>query len=188
MARLQKGRTAPRDRVLGSEELRRVLRAAENLGRYGQLCRFLIYTGQRWGQAKSLTRNHIGQDQTLHWPSEQMKVPKSGGHTIPYGPLTAQLLAEAQIPFTKAHHYHDKLVKAAGVDLRHVCAEPSPPSTPRSARRSISSNGSWPTRHPAARQSISSITVSNSSTSNAPLANSTSNSYVGWLPAMSLVE
>ncbi len=116
LARVPKQRAVPRDRTLSTSELSRVLEATSSLGRYGQLIRFLIYTGQRLGQATCLTHNHIGQDQTLHWPSEQMKVPTPGGHTIPYGPLTARLLEEAQIPFTKTERYHTRLVAASGVE------------------------------------------------------------------------
>jgi integrase len=104
----------PRDRTLSPTELRDVLLASDTRDRYAQLIRFLIYTGQRYGQATALTPNHIGQDQTLHWPREQMKTGRS--HSVPFSFLTAALLKESLIPFTKNDKPHANLVKTAGVE------------------------------------------------------------------------
>jgi integrase len=107
--RLQKERAKPRDRALSPTELRSVLLAARQVGRYGQLIEFLILSGQRLGQAHALTEKHIHREaQTLSWPGSEMKTGRP--HSIPYGPLTARLLETSLLPFTKTERYHSKLL------------------------------------------------------------------------------
>lgn len=84
---------SPRQRLLTDDEIRRIWKASEGLGQYGVQIRLLVCTGQRWNQIASLRRSWVMSD-TVQFPAQVMK----GGrdHTIPIGPLTAELLKEAK--------------------------------------------------------------------------------------------
>jgi integrase len=83
----------PRKRVLNHSELKAVWHAAGALGRYGQLVRFLILTGQRRGEAAALDRSmHAGETITLpDWLAKNHR-----DHTFPIGPMTQAVLAARQ--------------------------------------------------------------------------------------------
>ncbi len=81
-----------RERVLTPEELRAVWSACFPVASFPAIVRLGILTGQRRAQLGALRGEFIDREkQTITWPGELMKGNRS--HTIPYGPLTAALLA-----------------------------------------------------------------------------------------------
>ena len=86
-------KTTARDRVLTDEELKAVLQAAPEMGRYGYIVLSLALLGQRAGQMAHLHNDYINKDERLiTWPAGGMK--NNREHTLPYGPWFADILQE----------------------------------------------------------------------------------------------
>lgn len=82
-----------RSRVLTPAELAEVWRVSFRFPHYGPFVRCLLLTGQRRGQFSKLTADLVAwEKQTIKWPADMMKGRRE--HTIPFGPLVAQILAE----------------------------------------------------------------------------------------------
>ncbi len=86
-----KPRERARTRTLDDEEIRALWAAAEGLGAYGGLVRFLLATGQRRDEAAGLRWNEIGADHIWLIPVERHKgkVP----FTVPLNDLARRILA-----------------------------------------------------------------------------------------------
>jgi integrase len=85
----------PRFRVLSDDEVKRIFKAAEDMGAYGVLVRLLFTTGQRANQISSLKPEWIDTEKRLiKFPPSVMKSNRE--HVIPYGDLTASLLEKHQ--------------------------------------------------------------------------------------------
>lgn len=92
--RVQKPKPSPaRERVLSEEELRVVLRKAfSHPWPYGAIVALCLLTGQRRCEIAMLRVEWINQaERTITWPGELVKNGRTT--TIPYGELTASLLA-----------------------------------------------------------------------------------------------
>ena len=84
-------RYMPRERLLTTDELVAIWRAAEEMGGYGRQVQLLITTGQRCNQIISLCPEWIDhKNRLVEFPASAMKGNRS--HTIPLGALTASLL------------------------------------------------------------------------------------------------
>ena len=83
----------PRSRFLSDDELKKVWKAADNMGyQFGKLCQLLITTGQRRNQISSLRWSWIDQlDKSIRFPADVMKGARE--HWLPYSDLTAAILA-----------------------------------------------------------------------------------------------
>jgi integrase len=80
-----------RERALSAEEVAKLIAHAKTAGVYGKAILLLLFTGQRLGQISKLNASFIDYEaQTISWSGELMKSGKP--HTIPYGPLTKQVL------------------------------------------------------------------------------------------------
>lgn len=82
----------PRDRVLTTEELKAVLKAAyASDSMFNKIIRLLILTGQRRGEIAALRREWIDFDKrTITFPSKITKNKRQ--HTIPFGPAAEVVL------------------------------------------------------------------------------------------------
>jgi integrase len=107
-------RATPRTRVLTPHELRLAFAYGQNLGRYGQIIRLLVLTGQRLGQVTALRPEYVTGD-TITWPASAMKGNRE--HTIPIGPLTQKELEPfpKPCPFTNWSTAHTNFLKATGL-------------------------------------------------------------------------
>ena len=114
----------PRERVLSDDELRRVWKATEQLGRYGMQVQCLILTGQRVNQILTYHSAFLNGD-LLTWPALHMKGNRE--HTIPVGPMTLERLPQLTIGSMQGKKKAE-LDKLSGVenwvlhDLRRVLA------------------------------------------------------------------
>ena len=84
-------RRIPRERLLTSDELARIWRAAETMGTYGRHVQLLITTGQRCHQILGLKDEWIANG-SITFPAPAMKSNRT--HVIPLGTLTATLLED----------------------------------------------------------------------------------------------
>jgi integrase len=86
-------RRVPRERLLTSDELARIWRAAETMGTYGRHVQLLITTGQRCHQILNLQDHFVDVDKmVVTFPPASMKSNRT--HVIPLGTLTASLLQD----------------------------------------------------------------------------------------------
>jgi integrase len=84
-------RYVPRDRLLTDDEVKRIWKAAAEMGGYGRQVQLLIATGQRANQIISLDAEWINTNsKTISYPPAVMKSTRR--HVVPYGTLTATLL------------------------------------------------------------------------------------------------
>lgn len=83
-----------RERVLTDDELRIVYsKALACTSTMGWVVRLLVLTGQRRGEIGGLRRSYIDLEaKTITWPGEMVKNGRT--HTLPYGPMTAAIIAE----------------------------------------------------------------------------------------------
>jgi integrase len=90
----------PRDRVLTSDELRRIWYACPDTD-YGSIIKLCILSGQRIGQWMHFENHFVDADKmVITWAAEAMKADKV--HTLPLTPMVAAILAtkdNLEIPF-----------------------------------------------------------------------------------------
>jgi integrase len=84
-------RSKPRERILTSDELKRVYLAAADMETFGSIVQMLILTGQRRGEITNLTLTMIDED-TITLPSRLTK--NSREHVFPIGITAAKLLSD----------------------------------------------------------------------------------------------
>ena len=110
-----------RSRVLTPAELAEVWRISFRFPYYGPFVRCLLLTGQRRGQFARIHSKLVSWDKhTITWPADMMKGRRE--HTVPFGPLTAQILAEHPDGF-RTRHGHMFTVTASPKTTfdRHCC-------------------------------------------------------------------
>jgi integrase len=83
-------RYVPRKRVLSHEEIKRVWKAAGEVGYpFGTILQLLILTGQRWSEIASLHWTYIAEkERTITLPETKNR----DAHTFPYGHLVRRIL------------------------------------------------------------------------------------------------
>ncbi len=119
-------RYVPRERLLATDELAAIWRAAEVMEGYGRQVQLLIATGQRCNQIISLRPEWIDhKNRLIKFPASVMKGNRS--HTIPLGALAASLLGGDR-PTTYQGKKKPELDRLSGVtgwtlhDLRRAFA------------------------------------------------------------------
>ena len=109
-------RYVPRDRLLSTDELAAIWRAADTMRQYGRQVQLLILTGQRCNQ---LLQPYSVSDGTLSFPPASMKNNRS--HTVPLGTLTASLLGGTPVPFHSSKKAQlDRLSDVTGWTLHDI--------------------------------------------------------------------